>query len=775
MSLLLAALLAVPALAGDPAVEAKARAAYKRIHSDFFDLDKGTPPDPLEVELGRQLFFDPRLSGNGAMSCATCHDPARAWGDGLRRGRGLGHKELSRNTPSLLAVHRNIPHPFFWDGRADTIEQAILTALQSRLEMDRDPRLLTVDLNRVPVYAEVFKKLYGPEGISPERLGKAIGAFIRAEIRPQEAPFDRYRDDANALSDSAKRGMDLFAGKARCLLCHTGSFLSDDFFHNVGLRPTPGLDDPGRGALVKEKHSQRAFRTPPLRDVERTGPWMHDGSEDSLEAIVEFYDRGGDVHDGSQDELVRPLGLTVGEKADLVAFLRSLTSPEREVTLPLLPPSRGPLTVEEAQAWSLSRAAAASAAAKAGRKDLAWAQATSLRELTAAWKRLGGAPCVERVDAAAAALQAAADQKAGTVPALAQAAVSAAAACVPRPLPDAPPARSASLWKDVDADIAAASKAVDAAAAFAAARGLPPGLGPEFTVPPLLAALADGRFGPASTEVLLQAVRFDVLRYYEYKAFLAGNPDVCKELRIEKIYFGIERTGDWSCRERHHENVLSHAFLTRPKDLEARCKASVGVSYPYLDSNDLLGACAIIAANMDGEGPCRKLIPRYLSPGKLDSCESFFGRFRANEDPASCEPLSTGPAAWHDRCLAFSAFARARKAKDWKLCEGRGLCLAFYGRREGMDDAEKKVREAALKALEQTWRADLTPRLEQARKLVDAGRARLQAADAASPSLTRASAGALDGRAEALVRLETRLGELASIPPAPLTDDSAKR
>ncbi|MEQ1920714.1 MAG: cytochrome c peroxidase, partial [Elusimicrobiota bacterium] len=326
--------------AGD--TDAVAWAAYQRIHSDFFDLDAAGKLDPREIELGRQLFFDPRLSGNGAMSCATCHDPSRAWGDALPRGRGLGHKELTRNTPSLLTVHRNIPHPFFWDGRADSIEKAILTALQSRLEMDRDPRLLVVDLSRVPAYNDAFRLLYGPEGISPDRLARAIGAFIKAEIRPGLTPFDRYRTDSTAMTPAAKRGMDLFAGKARCLLCHTGAFFSDDFFHNVGLSPTPGLDDPGRGALVKEKHSHRAFHTPPLRDVTRTGPYMHDGRDKDLASVIEFYDRGGDVHDESQDDLVKPLGLTAVERADLLAFLQALTSPDREARFPVLPPARGP-------------------------------------------------------------------------------------------------------------------------------------------------------------------------------------------------------------------------------------------------------------------------------------------------------------------------------------------------------------------------------------------------------------------------------------------------
>lgn len=754
--------------AGD--TDAVAWAAYQRIHSDFFDLDKTVKSDPREIELGRQLFFDPRLSGNGAMSCATCHDPSRAWGDALPRGRGLGQKELARNTPSLLTVHRNIPHPFFWDGRADSIEKAILTALQSRLEMDRDPRLLVVDLSRVPAYNEAFRLLYGPEGISPDRLARAIGAFIKAEIAPGDTPFDRYRTDPAAMTPAAKRGMDLFAGKARCLLCHTGAFFSDDFFHNVGLRPTPGLEDAGRGALVKDKHSFRAFHTPPLRDVTRTGPYMHDGRDKDLASVIEFYNRGGDVHDESQDDLVKPLGLTAVERADLLAFLQALTSPDRETRFPVLPPARGPRSAAEGYAFARARVDAAAAALRAGRKDLAWAQAASLLELVPAWKRVGGGACVDGVERAASSLQQAADG-AGDAAALARRAGSAVESCRPATAPEAAtsavPGAGAPApggFAQTDAEIAEATSLLSAAEAEAAGKGAVPGLAENFTVPKFVAEIAAGRWGPRTTDILLQAVRFDVLRYYEYKAFLADDPAVCLELKISKIYFGIERTGDWACRERHFENVLSHAFLTRPPDFVARCEKSFGISYPQLEGKDTAAACRVIADHFDAPGPCGDLIPDYLVEDKRESCENFFARFRTAEDPASCDPLSSGPTQWRERCKAYSAFQRARKSGDWKQCEGRGLCLSFLGRREGLDEAAAKIKSLMLETLARSWFEDLASRLERARLLVTGARARLAALEATRGAFDLVRAAELDAREEKLARLDGRIEALRALP-----------
>lgn len=333
MSALLLLLAAAGAFAEDPA-----REAYRRLHSAPFALESRPAPDARELELGRKLFFDPRLSARGTMSCASCHDPSRAWGDGLARARGAGQKELARNTPSLLAARRGVNKTFFWDGRAPTMEDAILTALQNRVEMARDPATVESVLRSIPEYARAFEELYGRKGLNAANLARALAQFVRHEIRPGESPFERFARDDGALDARAKRGLALFAGKARCALCHSGPELSHDAFHNIGLAPRAGAEDLGRGSYVADPRARRAFRTPSLRDVARTAPYMHDGSLRDLRAVIEFYNRGGDVAEG-RDELIVPLNLSEEEKDALAAFLESLTRPEPEFEIPALPPA----------------------------------------------------------------------------------------------------------------------------------------------------------------------------------------------------------------------------------------------------------------------------------------------------------------------------------------------------------------------------------------------------------------------------------------------------
>lgn len=317
---------------GNPS-ELGPREAYRRINTGFFDLEKNVPASAEEIELGRRLFFDPRLAGDKSMSCSTCHQPEKAWSDGLPRARGLHKRELARNTPSLFNASRNIPHNFFWDGRAVMMEDAILTALHSPVEMNRDLSTLAADLGAVPDYARRFAAVFGPGDISARAVGHALASFVRAEIRIGVTPFDRFRTDPSALDAAQKRGLVLFVGKARCLLCHAGPFFSDDSHHNNGLKPNDELDDPGRFAIDRNPIYWRAFKTPPLRNVSLTAPYMHDGRFATLEEVVEFYNRGGDT--SFRDENIRPLNLTDREKKDLVSFLGALTGPPSRVAVPV--------------------------------------------------------------------------------------------------------------------------------------------------------------------------------------------------------------------------------------------------------------------------------------------------------------------------------------------------------------------------------------------------------------------------------------------------------
>ena len=277
------------------------------------------PPSKDVVELGRTLFFDNRLSGNQTQSCATCHNPDLGFGDGLALGLGSHNNRLGRNTPHLYNLAWN--HIFFWDGRAATLEAQALGPIASKGEMDMDISQLLVRLQQVEAYKQRFATAYGSPGIDAERIGTAIAAFERTLVS-RDAPFDRFaHGDAKAMSVQAQRGMALFVGKANCVACHSGPNFTDESFHHLGIKG----EDRGRAAIQAGPMMEQAFKTPGLRNCLLTAPYMHDGSQASLEAVVRFYNRGGDAP--TTDPLVKQLHLEELEIADLVAFLGALTDP----------------------------------------------------------------------------------------------------------------------------------------------------------------------------------------------------------------------------------------------------------------------------------------------------------------------------------------------------------------------------------------------------------------------------------------------------------------
>lgn len=294
------------------------------------------PPDnahtPEREELGRTLFFDPRLSGSGWISCATCHNPALDWGDGLPRALGHGMRVLGRRTPTILNL--GWAEALFWDGRAETLEEQALGPIAAAGEMNLPLDRLEARLRAIPGYRPLFDRAYPDEPIGPPTVAKALATFERT-VASGEAPFDRWAaGDPEAIPAAAARGFGLFVGKANCAACHSSWRFTDDSFHDIGL---PG-DDPGRGAVLPDiEVSQFAFKTPTLRNADRRGPYMHDGSVPTLEAVVDHYDRGGRVARPGRSREVRPLGLTGPEKADLLAFLHTLTSTDRAVAVPALP------------------------------------------------------------------------------------------------------------------------------------------------------------------------------------------------------------------------------------------------------------------------------------------------------------------------------------------------------------------------------------------------------------------------------------------------------
>jgi cytochrome c peroxidase len=286
---------------------------------------------PARVELGKMLFFDPRLSGSQEMSCATCHNPLLGWSDGLATAMGNGTKTLTRSTPSLanIAFHKFL----MWDGRYHDLEDQAVSPIQSPAEMNASMQHIVEILRSKPGYVAAFEKAYPGEGVDEKTLVKALASFERSIVSNQ-TPFDAWVDGKrNAISPAAQRGFRLFVGKAQCALCHQPPFFTDDGFHNIGLRND---HDEGRYALVRVKVLQGSFKTPGLRNVNRTTPYMHNGSYKTLAEVVAHYNRGGDSKQ-NLDPNIRPLGLTPSEEQELVEFLQSLTSRPPVIVLPHLP------------------------------------------------------------------------------------------------------------------------------------------------------------------------------------------------------------------------------------------------------------------------------------------------------------------------------------------------------------------------------------------------------------------------------------------------------
>jgi cytochrome c peroxidase len=305
------------------------RTSYKRPTTIPFPAD-----NPYTVQkniLGKKLYFDARLSRGKILSCASCHSPGYAWADGQPTSVGHLMKRLARRSPTILNLAYG--HIYMWDGRAESLEQQALGPLQEALEMAMPLDELLAQLNAIDEYHQLFETAFPGEGITSENVAKAIATFERTVISGR-APFDAWIEgDESAVSTSAKRGFKLFNTKAQCVNCHSGWNFTDDSFHDIGLASV----DIGRGKLLPHIiKSQYAFKTPGLREITRRAPYMHDGSIPTLEAVIDHYDKGG-IPRNSRSELIRPLDLTDREKADLIAFLKTLTSDMEPTTFPVFP------------------------------------------------------------------------------------------------------------------------------------------------------------------------------------------------------------------------------------------------------------------------------------------------------------------------------------------------------------------------------------------------------------------------------------------------------
>ncbi len=309
-------------------------------------------PLASRIELGRKLFFEPRLSVDGSTSCASCHDPAHGWADGrrvaigrIRDGRGLPG---TRNTPSIInAAFQDGPQ--FWDMRAKSLSDQATQPITNPIEMGQ--QTIGEVLRRIahiPGYPPLFAAAFGSSEVSQPRLAAAIETFERT-ITSVDAPIDRLlAGESGALSAPAARGFAIFQS-AGCIECHAAPMFRDGLVHNNGFAVRVAAPDPGRAAIAGNGPggvNVRAFKTPALREVARTAPYMHDGGLPTLEAVVEHYNAGGRfVREGQTlrnalaDPRVRPLGLSLEQKRDLIAFLvEGLTSSEYpQITQPVLP------------------------------------------------------------------------------------------------------------------------------------------------------------------------------------------------------------------------------------------------------------------------------------------------------------------------------------------------------------------------------------------------------------------------------------------------------
>ena len=332
------------------------------------DLNSMVPADnpmtPAKVELGRQLYFDKRLSRDETISCATCHDPAKGWTDNLPVSAGIDGQLGGRSAPTV--INRILGPSQFWDGRAASLEEQAVGPIGNPIEMGFTTAEAAARLNQIPGYLLQFERVFGGPA-DEELIGKAIAAFERTIVsghsrydyyRQAEPYFDWEPEDdedpeflaqadrildleyEHRMSDSAFRGMELFFDKANCSACHVGEDLTDEQFHNIGVGFAPDsevMPDPGRSVVTGVEAEHGAFRTPSLRNIALTAPYMHDGGLTTLMQVVDHYDQGGHPNP-TQSDKVFPLELTPEEKQDLVRFLEeALTGRITEVEVPRLP------------------------------------------------------------------------------------------------------------------------------------------------------------------------------------------------------------------------------------------------------------------------------------------------------------------------------------------------------------------------------------------------------------------------------------------------------
>lgn len=315
------------------------------------------PLTRAKIELGRQLYFDKRLSADNSISCASCHNPDQGWAANTPTGVGIGGQTGNRNSP--VSYNRILSSTQFWDGRAPTLEAQAVGPIQNPIEMGNTHEAATAAVKKIEGYQLQFNAIF-KDGVTIDNIGRALAAFERSIVTlpspadyyeplrafeqafpddvkdlktfEKEDPeqFARYKQlkdasDAHPISPAAKRGRELFFGqKGGCTACHVGANFSDEKYHNLGVGMTAAKPDLGRFEITKDPKDKGAFKTPTVRNVALTAPYMHDGSQKTLEEVVDWYDKGGHPNP-SLSQNVRKLNLSAQDKADLVAYMRALT------------------------------------------------------------------------------------------------------------------------------------------------------------------------------------------------------------------------------------------------------------------------------------------------------------------------------------------------------------------------------------------------------------------------------------------------------------------
>jgi cytochrome c peroxidase len=324
-------------------------------------LPAQNPLTPAKVALGKELYFDTRLSADSSVSCASCHRPDHGWGDPDRFSSGVGKKLGGRHAPTV--INRALSTLQFWDGRAASLEEQALGPVQNPVEMNMKLDEAVGRLNAIEGYRIQFERIFGGPATN-ERVAHAIAAFERTILaggsrvdlddevaRYAQVDLDdpdtktdvkvrakaaRETAKAHPLTDAERRGKALYTGKANCSLCHAGENYTDEQFYNLGVGADAKEPDLGLAAVTKKPEDEGKFKTPTLRNAADRPPYMHDGSEATLEAVVDFYDRGGGKNKNLSSR-IKPLGLTAEEKADLVQFLKALSGEVTKVEKPKLP------------------------------------------------------------------------------------------------------------------------------------------------------------------------------------------------------------------------------------------------------------------------------------------------------------------------------------------------------------------------------------------------------------------------------------------------------